>query len=444
MSKLTTSGTELALIPAEESCPYEYWVPWLKNLALEIINKTHISRKIGYKYSAEDFWEVLILHTLMHLSIDEASNELNRIKWEQLNRHRRRKRLPKIICSKTRKFERLCPHGDQVRKYRQSLPMWVVKKLNQIIFMAQINYALREGLIDRNVSILVDNNNQWYYGSDRFPANPLINKSNKGPGTSRRRNYLGIMIRSGKTSLYCGVSIIKKGHSNVPDIMQCIDQLILEGFQIDYVLGDRWFPTYEFFAELNIRGIYYVGPYKKWAPIKRIIEDFLNKGGDYIRKYTIKGAPVKYYRLPGIPVWLILTNRQGRRLRDIRRDIKRKRLILEDAMKEIMVMVTTFPPPAGNKQRQGWAVGICRKYDRRWQIETGFRDLNRISPPSNAHTNARKFLMRSVQYWAYNAWQLERAKRKRKRRIPKSWKQGPTLRQFSHAQLRKYRASLVF
>ncbi|MHA1669612.1 MAG: hypothetical protein ACTSV5_03430, partial [Promethearchaeota archaeon] len=73
-----------------------------------------------------------------------------------------------------------------------------------------------------------------------------------------------------------------------------------------------------------------------------------------------------------------------------------------------------------------------------------FRDLNRISPPSNAHTNVRKFLMRSAQYWAYNTWQLERAKRKIKRRIPKSWKQGPTLRQFSHAQIRMFRASLVF
>ena len=41
--------------------------------------------------------------------------------------------------------------------------------------------------------------------------------------------------------------------------------------------------------------------------------------------------------------------------------------------------------------------------DHRWQIESGFRDLNRISPPSNARTNIRKLFMFSVRFWVYNA-----------------------------------------
>ena len=399
----TTSGTDLALPPVEESCPYDYWLPWLKNLALEIINRTHLTHKFGKKYSAEDFWEVLILHTMMNLSIDEAANQLNRIKWEQYNRRRRRKRSPRKIRSKIIKYERMCPHGDQIRKYRKTLPMWIIKRLNEIIFDAQLAYTVRERLISKKLTVLVDNNDQWYYGSDRFPANPFISKSNKGPGTSRRRKYLGIMIKSGITSLFCGVSIIKKKHSNVPDIMKCIDRLILNGFQIDHVQGDRWFPTYEFFSELQVRGINFIGPYKKWNPIKRILKKYIKKGGNFVHKYQIQGAPAKYYHLPSISVYLILTNRQGRRLREIRQDYQRNKIDLKAAMKKIMVMVTMFIPPSRTKQKQGWAVGICKKYDKRWQIETGFRDLNRISHPSNAHTNARKFLMRSAQYWTYNA-----------------------------------------
>jgi hypothetical protein len=115
---------------------------------------------------------------------------------------------------------------------------------------------------------------------------------------------------------------------------------------------------------------------------------------------------------------------------------------LSDRMKEIMVMITTFPPLKGIKQLQGWSVGICRKYDRRWQIETGFKDLNRMCPPSNAWTNDRKYLMRSVHYWIYNCWQLERAKRRKMRFKFKSWRIGPTLRHFSLSQYRmKYQVN---
>ena len=434
MQHHTTSGLKFPLHPAEESCPYDYWLPWLKNLALEIINQTHLSHQKGYKYAAEDFWEVLILHSLMDLSIYEASDQLNKLLWQKENLGRRRKKQPKKFSGNFIRRERKSPNGDQVRKYRQNLPLWITNRLNELIFTSQLNYALQKGLISKKIDVLIDNTDQWYYGSDRFPSNPFITKSNQGPGTSRRRKYLGLMIKSQGTSLFCGIYLIKKGESNVPKTIHCIDVLIQQGYQIRSVIGDRWFPTYELLTELKPRGIYYIGPYKKWRPIKRILEQFLKKGTKYIQTYTIKGASLKFYHSPGISLWLIFTNRQGRRLRDIRQDFKQNQLDLSEAMKEIMVMMTTKPPPQGKKAKQGWAVSICQKYDTRWQIETGFRDINRLGPPSNAHTNARKFLMRSVQYWLYNAWQIERTRRKRQPHFLKSWKKGPTLRQFSFVQ----------
>ena len=86
-------------------------------------------------------------------------------------------------------------------------------------------------------------------------------------------------------------------------------------------------------------------------------------------------------------------------------------------------------------------MNICKKYDIRWQIETGFRDINRLGPPSCAHTNNRKFLMRSTQYWVYNAWQIERARRRKNRNNLISWMKGPTLRQFSFFQIQRLYAS---
>ena len=230
--------------------------------------------------------------------------------------------------------------------------------------------------------------------------------------------------------------MIKKNHSNVPFILETIDWLMSKGFKIRYLIGDRWFPTVELLQELPSRGIDYIGPYIKWAPVKKAIERYIKKGGDYIIPYTLKGAPKTNYEIPGIQLWLILTNRQGRRLREIRRAYLSKTKTLDECVKEIMVMATTVCPPAGKKKRQGWAVQICRVYDHRWQIETGFRDLNRITPSSNARTNSRTLFMFSIRYWVYNAWQLERARRRRLRSCPKSWKNGPTLWRFMYCTIK--------
>jgi len=436
MNVITTSGTEYLLHTAEKQCPMNYWVSELKNLALSIIKKYHLRRFIGKKYSAEDFWGVLILHTLMDLSIDEASTNLNADYWEKMNRRLRKKKYPKQFAGEIPRKERMVPNGDQVRKYRNTLPMWLTKKLNSVIFDAQLQYALEMGLISKELCVIIDDNDEWYYGNDRFPANQYINKSNKGPGTSRRRKYCAVMVRSKNTSLFIGTEIIRKHCSNVPFILNCIDRLILTGFKITFVMGDRWFPTYSLLSALHARSIKYIGPYKKWSGIKKQIIDYLENGGDYVRNYTIKGAPAKFYHSPKIQVTLIFTNRQGRRLRDIRADYLHDRSTLTERIKEIMVMMTTFIPPKGSKRRQGWAVGICRKYDRRWQIETGFKDLNRMGPPSNSRTNSRKYFMRSSQYWVYNAWQLERAKRRKMKAKFKSWKRGPTFRHFATLQVR--------
>ncbi len=428
----------MGLIPqnAEKSVPYENWLAYLKNLALFCLRKAHLSQKCGTKYRALDHWQVFLLHAFSNVSLDEASDELNQLRWENSQNHQRRKIFPKQYKGKYQRKERMCPNGDQVRKYRSTLPKYLIDNLNQYIFEQQIEYALENKLISWELEFIVDNTDQWYYGQDRYPKNQYITQGHNGPGTKRKRKYLGVMIKSGSTYLYCGVDIIKKKHSNVPFMIDTIDWLLQKGFKIKHVLADRWFPTYEFLEELEIRHIQYIGPYKKFAPVKRILVKYLKTGKDYIVSYTIKGAPAKNYKKTGMKIWLIITNGQGRRLREIRTEYLTKTKSEKDCLKELMVMLTTYQPPKGKKRKQGWAVQIFNRYLKRWQIETGFRDLNRIAPPSNARTNARKFLMTSVRYWVYNCWQLERARRKKLRQCPKSWKRGPTLRRFEYCVIK--------
>jgi len=432
MTITATTGNEYQLETVEESVPYDTWLSWLKNLAIVCIQTLHLSKCEGNRHSAVDFWRIMILSALLALSFDEAAKQLNDVLWKEVQRHQRRKMQPRTLGGRGVRHERLCPNGDQTRKYRNTLPAYVVRSLNRIIFDAQLQYANDYHFITKNLTILVDNTQEWYYGKDRYPQNPFITGCNNGPGTNRKRNYLGIMAKSGSTFLYVGVEAIQKGASNVPFIMANLDHLIQLGYTIERVLADRWFPSYEMFAELQVRGITYVGPYRKWAPIKRMIESYLKNGKKYILSYTIKGAPAKYYHSPHIQVTLILTNRRGRRLREVRDDFLTGKVSLKDSMKEIFVIVTNIPPPRGKKAQQGWAVKICHTYEPRWNIETGFRDLNRIGELSNARKNVRKFFMFSLRFWVFNMWHLERAKRTRQKHVPKSWKKGPTLRTFGY------------
>jgi Transposase DDE domain len=431
MQQNQLSGMKVALQPAEESVPYEYWLSYVKNLALECVHRAHLSIHTGYKYTSVDFWKILLLHALMNLSLDDAADRLNHLLWSDTLSHQRNKKGPTLYQGDIARRERKCPNGDQVRKYRQTLAKWLVDKLNEFIFDCQLDYALTHHLISSDIDLIVDNTAQWYYGADTYPTNPFITKGYNGPGSNIKRNYLGVMIKSGTTYLYCGVAMIPKFGSNVTFITPILDRLIQKGFQIRYVIGDRWFPSYDLLAELDARGIYYLGPYRKWAPIRRAIILFLRTGKDYIFPYTIKGAPAKYYHKPGIRVWVILSNRRNRRLREIRKDFMDGTRSLGESVKDLLPMITSHPPPKGKKRCQGWARQICHRYDHRWQIESGFRDLNRTTPPSNARTNGRKHLMFSVRFWIFNAWQIERAKRKRLRAGPMSWRKGPTLRRFS-------------
>lgn len=435
MTNPTLTGKSAQPPSDENSVLYDYWLTYLKNIAHQCIIKSHLKIYIGDKYTADDFWLGLILHALTNLSLDEAADRHNDYLWKEKQSKQRRKTSPKQYGGWGDREERLFPNGDQLRKFRNGLPDYIVKSLNQFIFDVQLEYALEHKLITKEIVLIVDNTDQWYYGSDRYPYNPYITEGYNGPGTKHKRKYIALMIKSGSTYLYYGVDLVKKHGSNVPFMIQIIDRLIQQGFTIKYVLGDRWFPTYDFLSELSVRGVNYIGPYKKYAKIKKLLVNYLKKGGKFMDVYFIKGAPAQFYHSPQLQVFLIFTNRRGKRLREIRKEYLMSGKKPEEFLDQIMVMMTTFVPPRGKKSQQSWAIRMCQLYEDRWNIETGFRDLNRVSPPSNARTNIRKFFMFTIRFWIFNMWHIIRAKFRLKSTKWKSQKKGPTLRQFSYKLL---------
>ncbi|MHA1340245.1 MAG: hypothetical protein ACTSRZ_08825 [Promethearchaeota archaeon] len=73
---------------AEEIALYNSWVTWLKNVAIKIVQSYHLPVNLGYKYTAHDYWEIIILHAFMNLSLDEAADRDNQLLYEIENSHR--------------------------------------------------------------------------------------------------------------------------------------------------------------------------------------------------------------------------------------------------------------------------------------------------------------------------------------------------------------------
>jgi hypothetical protein len=369
----------------------------------------------------------------MGFSLDDGADRLNDLLWVAKQAKEREKVAKRRYGGRGRRHERQCPNGDQLRKYRNWLPHWLVPKLNDFVFDCMVKFAREQGYFKGEVDLLIDDTAEWYYGADRFPLNPAITGGHNGPGTNRKRNYFACLLKVGKFYLYCSVVQLEKGASEVPHVERVIGRLAALGVQVRMVMGDRWFPTFDLLDALRGRGIPYLGPYKRYKNIKKLILQFLNGGKEYIFSHQVWGAPATRKGRPPVDVTLILTNPRGRRLSEIQKDFLSGEKSEADCLKEIMVIVTTAPAPRGKKARQRWAVRLCQRYHVRWQIETGFRDVKRMAPSSNARTNGRKLLMFSARFWGFNLWQLARAEWRRQKRKGKSRRRGPTLRAFAHS-----------
>ncbi|MHA1718083.1 MAG: hypothetical protein ACTSXK_00990 [Promethearchaeota archaeon] len=88
------SENELLFKPTEELAPYNNWLSMLKSFAINCVKKNHFPINVGKSYTAFDFWMVLIIHALLNLSLDEASDRLNQLLWNKENSHRRNKIFP--------------------------------------------------------------------------------------------------------------------------------------------------------------------------------------------------------------------------------------------------------------------------------------------------------------------------------------------------------------
>ena len=239
------------------------------------------------------------------------------------------------------------------------------------------------------------------------------------------------MAASGTTKLFIGIFLLRKGMSKVPDIFRM--KMLLEqwGFHIQYIEGDREISTYDLIASLYQEGIPYLGTMKRTPSIKPLVEDYFDGKIPSVIPFVLKQNAGTVYKWGDIPTMLIFKTDPHTRLRDLQKQVQMGEITREKALEHIHIFITTLKPPRNKHQWGKWGSGLAQRFRKRWRIECGFRDMNQIPPASHARNHGTKTLMFAFQMWGYDLWQIQRALHRRLRRVPKTWRKGPSLVRFS-------------
>lgn len=403
----------------------------LLSIAERCAKAYHFHQKLdGPKHKAINFWEVIVFAVLFHLSTEEASNRLNKLKIAEKNRALRRKQAQKELNGKHERHDRLVPDRSQVNDFKRKLPGWFVKNLETHVLKAQVDYLLESKLLPLKIDVIIDFNDKPYYGKLKIGDSSTIVGTTKAPGTNRVRKFLGVLIKAGQLRAFTHFDLARKGISHDVFVKNALGDLLAWGFTIRRVLADRWFANRGVLEWCKGHDIEYIGPIKKRKNIIDLVHAYLKAGKAIVFPFIMAGAPSRYYGHKNLQVWIFIAARDKERLADIRQQYKKKRLTLDEATKKIHVFVVTSPPPKNKLDRAAWLRGLARFYKKRWYIETAFSDLNRIQPSNHARTDATKIFCTMVRCWLYNGWQIERERRRRLRNVPASWRRGPTLDEY--------------
>jgi hypothetical protein len=343
------------------------------------------------RYNTEDFLRVFFYSEITGRSIRNASERLNKY----FSLHKKGKR--KIYADGRKKRE--IPHQTDVNKFLRKVPLQTARNILRECLYYQLKEALTLGLISQKVNILIDFTEHAYYGKR---DDKMIKGTNRQKGTKKMRHYLGFSILSRGIQLFAGLEHVAKGQSKIPIIIKFLDFMLDLGFELNYVLMDREFYRAELLDEIKgMKGNVLI-PTKAYKKIKQMIIEYLQGTGNRVRKYTFSSAPGAKCRFFQ-NVYVILNAKKGHSLLEVKRDFQKGNLTLNNASKLIYAIMTTQKPKG---ESSSWASRTSRFYKKRWNIETGFSDLNRMGRRWKSKYDNTRYLDMLVRMLLYNSWKI--------------------------------------
>ena len=345
------------------------------------------------RYSDIDFLKVFFFSEIIGRSIHDTSELLN----EHFLSSQRGRR--KIFADGRKK--RIIPHQTQVNKYLCRFGLERARNILRECLDEQLKEALDQNIISSKVNVMIDFKEHPYYGERK---DKMIKGTNRQRGTKKMRHYLGFSILSRDTHLYAGLAQVATGQSKIPIIIKFLDHLLDLGFELNYVLMDREFYRAELLDEIKGMGGNTLIPSKQYKKIKQLISDYLEGKRSRVRKYTFSSATEAKCRFFQ-HVYVVIKAKRGFSLQGVKRDYQSGRISLKDAQHRIFTIMTTEKPKG---KTSSWASRISLFYRRRWLIETGFSDLNRINRRWRSNHDGVRYLDMLVRMLLYNSWKMNR------------------------------------
>lgn len=345
------------------------------------------------RYEDVDFLKVFFFSEIIGRSIHDTSEALN--EYILSNRRGRRKTF-----ADGRK-KRMIPHQTEVNKYLRKIGLVKARNILRECLDQQLKEALDQNIISSKVNVMIDFTEHPYYGKRE---DNMIKGTNRQKGTKKMRHYLGFSILSRETHLYAGLEQVATGQSKIPIIIKFLDKLLDLGFELKYVLMDREFYRAELLDEIKGMGGNVLIPAKQYKRIKQFIFEYIEGKRSRVRKYTFSSATAANCRFFQ-HVYVIIKAKRGFSLQGVKKDYQSGRISLKDAQHRVFTIMTTERPRG---KASSWASRISLFYRRRWLIETGFSDLNRINRRWRSNRDGVRYLDMLVRMLLYNSWKMNK------------------------------------
>jgi len=369
-------------------------ISFFKKFCDAIISRTwRFKKRRNSKYGEQDFLRVFFFSEILGRSIHESSELLNDY---FLSKKRGR---PKIYADGRRK--RLIPHQTEVNKYLRKIGFRKAQKILRECLDGQLLNALEQGIISKKVNVLIDFTEHPYYGKRE---DNMIKGTNRAKGTKKMRHYLGFSILSRETHLYVGLEQVATGQSKIPIVLKTLKHLLKLGFKLNKVMFDREFYRAELIDQIKGMGGEVIVPAKKYKKIKQYIDEYLKGTHGRVRKYTFSSATAAKCRFSR-HVYVIIKAKNQYSLQRVKRDYKKGKISLDDARKRLFLIMTTEKPRG---KTSSWASRTALFYRRRWLIETGFSDLNRINRRWKSNYDNIRYLDMLARFLLYNSWKMNK------------------------------------
>jgi len=348
------------------------------------------------RYKPSDFIFVKLFSLLKNKSIHDAAEYLNTYFTEQLKRDRLI--LPQQFKDKKR-LRRLIPHQTDVNKFIRCLTETDVKTIMGGLLDYQ-NQQISETIIPYRTWISIADNTKFpFYGK----PDPLKHiGSNHLPGTKVCWMFQAISVHSTSIHLFTDIFSLSKGVYRAKDVPNAVNWLKWCGMDIKVAEFDREFYRAALVAELAKYNIRCTFPTKKFQWVKHHMENYLNGTGGLIVGNIFSQNNNLYPYQQSAFVRMVIIGKDKKKAWDVQADYQAGKLSLTEALSNLRGFFTNLKPW---KNKKSWSLYISRDYKRRWNIETGFREIKKMHVSGHERRFEAKMFDLYCRVFLYNRWQ---------------------------------------